>query len=135
MKRKIILLLFMLLCLCGCNKEKKLERAPFNGTLKKENLYGKYKLSNEKLYDSGNLIYDKNTKEYEIIFEEDNLKYCKDYKCISYKYSIENNVLKIDNSSNESLYSLYNITYSEKSIILWANINGYYYNYTYDYEN
>lgn len=100
MKVKVVSLITMLLLLCSCQSNNSLERVKMenkdNITLQKENLYGKWKLTNILIYDRDLLIHSY-SEVGSVSFDEKYFNICIDNNCSKLNYKIENNNILIVN--------------------------------------
>lgn len=113
-KNKILLLLLILLCMCSCtNKEKNLpNREKYDVSkdteVKKENLYGCWKLNNRAAFKDETLIYEIAT-EGKMIFNEDVMEFCtfidEKYDCTKFNYTLEKNYINFNPISGDDEFA------------------------------
>lgn len=115
MMKKILLFFILLVGLCSCSLVNKNKRTKISveSQLKKENLYGTWKLKNISVYDKTIEVYSIE-RIGSVNFNEDEVKYCIEDNCKIIKYNIENN--KIIYDKNTDFYEEMSVIIEEKNI-------------------
>lgn len=139
-KKKFLFTIAIILCMfiSGCNSSN-MEREKYSDNTKpiyKNNIYGCWKSTSNSLTYKDVTIYNA-TDELFLKFSNDNFELLKDNESIKYNYTINNNILEIDNKNNSYLLDKYLLVLNEgdtPKLAMSSSVDNYRYDYIFEYE-